>query len=404
MDFSLKRPLPTPRNRDSVLDWAHPPVNIAAPMRLLDRYLLRELLVPLAYCLGGFLVFWISFDLLGDLERFQAARLTPGDLVEYYLVLLPEIWVTVSPVALLLALLYALSHHARHNELTAIRAAGVSLWRACLPYFGVGAVFSGLIFVLNEVWVPVGQEQSERILRRHEPGAADSKRARWHRNVAFHNERHRRLWNIGLYDRDTGSLWNVNVDWELENGMRRRISARYGVYTNGAWVFYGVRQLFFSPLPEPRWETGETNQLELVELSETPSQINTELRFATLQGARAAKRASLSLREIREYQDLHPTLPEPARRRLESQFHARLAEPWTCLVVVLMAIPFGAPGARRNVFAGVAASIFLVFGFFFTRWLALALGMGGHLPPWLGAWLPHAIFGLAGFYLTWRAR
>ena len=35
-------------------------------MRLLDRYLLRELLVPLGYCLGGFLIFWISFDLDAD--------------------------------------------------------------------------------------------------------------------------------------------------------------------------------------------------------------------------------------------------------------------------------------------------------------------------------------------------
>lgn len=373
-------------------------------MRLLDRYLLRELLVPLAYCLGGFLVFWISFDLLGDLEKFQASRLTPRDLVEYYALMLPEVFVTISPVALLLALLYALSHHARHNELTAMRAAGVSLWRACRPYFGVGLAFSGMIFALNEIWVPRGQDLGERVLNRHEAGAEGSKRARWQRNVAFHNERHRRLWNIGLYDRDTGAMWNANVDWELENGMRRRITAQFGVHTNGAWMFYGVRQLFFTPWPEPQWETGETNQLELLELNETPSQINTELRFAALQGARAAKRARLSLREIREYRDLHPSLPPAARRKLETQFHGRLAEPWISLVVVLMAIPFGAPGGRRNVFAGVAASIFLVFGFFFTQWLSLALGMGGHLPAWVAAWLPHMVFGLSSLALVWRVR
>jgi len=39
-------------------------------MRLLDRYLLRELLLPLTYCLSGFLIFWLAFELvreLGDL-------------------------------------------------------------------------------------------------------------------------------------------------------------------------------------------------------------------------------------------------------------------------------------------------------------------------------------------------
>ena len=44
-------------------------------MRLLDRYLLRELLVPLAYCLGGFLVFYIAFDLIFEINRFQDAHL-----------------------------------------------------------------------------------------------------------------------------------------------------------------------------------------------------------------------------------------------------------------------------------------------------------------------------------------
>ncbi len=373
-------------------------------MRLLDRYLLRELAVPLAYCLAGFLVFWISFDLLGDLERFQTARLTPGDLAEYYLALLPEMLVTVSPVALLLALLYALTTHARHHELTAIRAAGVSPGRACLPHFAVGLAFAGGVFALNEIAVPRGQEWAGRILHRRETTAGEASSRRWQRNVAFHNERHRRLWNIGLYDRTTGAMWHVNVDWELENGIRRRIAARQGVFTNGVWVFYGVRQLFYTPLPAPQWETREDEQLELIELSETPSQINTELRFASLQGARAAKRARLSLREIREYQDLHPTLPEAAHRRLLTQFHARLAEPWINLVVVLLAIPFGAPSGRRNVFAGVAASLFIVLGFFFVQWFSLALGMGGHLPPPLAAWLPHLLFGTVGVIGIRRVR
>ena len=54
----------------------------------------------------------------------------------YYLVKIPEILVLVLPLALLLALLYALSNHNRHHELTAIRAAGVSLWRMAAPLFG----------------------------------------------------------------------------------------------------------------------------------------------------------------------------------------------------------------------------------------------------------------------------
>src|SRR2546429_2429016 len=103
-------------------------------MRLLDRYVLRELLIPLGFCLCFFLVFWISFDLFSELGNYQKNNLLIGDVAEYYLVKIPEFLVLVMPMALLLALLYTLTNHARYHELTAMRAAGVSLGRICLPY------------------------------------------------------------------------------------------------------------------------------------------------------------------------------------------------------------------------------------------------------------------------------
>ena len=48
----------------------------------------------------------------------------------------PDFLVTILPVVLLLALLYTLTNHARHNEITAMRAAGVSLWRVRALFHG----------------------------------------------------------------------------------------------------------------------------------------------------------------------------------------------------------------------------------------------------------------------------
>src|SRR3954464_14736975 len=84
-------------------------------MRLLDRYLLRELLVPLGYCLSGFLLLWVVQDLMNEMNNFQNANMRSGDVLEYYLVMMPEFLVLVLPMALLLALLYALTNHARHQ-------------------------------------------------------------------------------------------------------------------------------------------------------------------------------------------------------------------------------------------------------------------------------------------------
>ena len=87
----------------------------SATMRLLDRYLLRELLVPLGYCLGAFLMFWVAFDLFGELESLQEYKMRAGDVARYYLVRTPEFLVMVLPISLLLALLYTLTNHARHH-------------------------------------------------------------------------------------------------------------------------------------------------------------------------------------------------------------------------------------------------------------------------------------------------
>jgi lipopolysaccharide export system permease protein len=132
-------------------------------MRLLDRYLLRELCVPLIYCLAGFLIFWISFELFDDLEDFQSAHLPAVDVARYYMVKTPELLVTVLPVALLLALLFSLTNHGRHNEIIAMRAAGLSLIRISIPYLGVGLLLSGCLFYLNEALAPDSAQRAQAI-------------------------------------------------------------------------------------------------------------------------------------------------------------------------------------------------------------------------------------------------
>ena len=88
----------------------------------------------------------------------------------------------------------------------------------------------------------------------------------------------------------------------------------------------------------------------------------------------------------------------------DTQLHTRIAGYWTCLVVVLIALPFGAASGRRNAFVGVAASIFICFGYFVASRLGLALGTAGHLPPLLAGWLPNLIFAATGVWLTQRIR
>lgn len=92
------------------------------------------------------------------------------------------------------------------------------------------------------------------------------------------------------------------------------------------------------------------------------------------------------------------------RAWLETQLHARIAAPWTCLVVVLIAVPFAVPSGRQNLFYGVAGSIAIAFVFFVLQRVGFALGQNGRMVPWLAAWLPNLFFALTGLILTARAR
>jgi len=120
--------------------------------------------------------------------------------------------------------------------------------------------------------------------------------------------------------------------------------------------------------------------------------------------SRKARGVDLPVSEIFDYLRLHPKPTRVERNWIYTKLHGRLATPWTCLVVVLIALPFGAASGRRNVFAGVAGSIGICFVYFILQQLGLAFGVGGWLPPWLAGWLPNLVFGGLGVWLIARMR
>jgi lipopolysaccharide export LptBFGC system permease protein LptF len=162
-------------------------------------------------------------------------------------------------------------------------------------------------------------------------------------------------------------------------------------WENGGWTFHQVRD--YKPtegFPEAHPITPHQT-LELEEFDETPWQIEGELKIAPLFDMRAHKRWSVSLAEIDGYRRIHPNIAPEKKAILDAQYQSRLAEPLTCLIVVLIAIPFAAPSGRRNPGVGVVAGIIACLAFFMVQQFAMAVG--GQLSPHLAAWTPHALFG-----------
>jgi lipopolysaccharide export LptBFGC system permease protein LptF len=500
-------------------------------VRLLDRYLLRELMMPLGACLGGFFIFWTAFNLLGDLPEFQRQHLRPLDVCAHTLAGIPEQLNTVLPVGLLLGLLYTLTQLTRHHELTAMRAAGVSLFRVVLPYLGLGLACSIGLFVLNERLWPNGSERQDRILHRHDTPAQQTERL-WKKGLNYQGAAVR--WNIGAIQQETGELrnprvwqplpsdvrwvfstdrlrWNrsawrpvtnlleaigrtaadleplkrftsagdfpvlsanpadvlqwpaetlavdypytvvvtnagvrtnvvahTNVLWRTNlvvppasNGVVWRIraydpvlqelhgvrvtvpplpgssrvtSADAGDWKSGRWVLRQVTDVIYRGPKDSDPLNVQLAELAMPELDQSWEMLRSEMRVGQFNQKKVLRGAKLSMAEIENYRRLHPEIPGPMRAWLDTQYYARWAAPWTCLVVVLIAIPFGVPTGRRNVFYGVAGSLALAFCFFVLQQVGFALGQAGQAPAWMAAWLPNGVFGFTGIVLLCRVR
>ena len=374
-------------------------------MRLLDRYLLRELLIPLGYCLIGFLIFWAAFDLFSELNDLQEHKMRAGDIIQYYAVRTPEFLVTVLPIALLLSLLYTLTNLARSHEITAIRAAGISLWRLCLPFFGVGLIASGLLFVLNEYFVPDASDWADQIRNRRIAKSAGALPGNFVRNLGFTNARDGRTWQIGLYNVQTGEMTNPQVIYTLPDGSRKWLVADRALLIKGVWTFYQAREFrettnTLAPLVPDL----QTNLLPRPLFTETREQIQSEINISKGLSLRGKNKADIPVSQLLDYLRLHPRPSRSDQFWLHTKLEGRLAAPWTCLVVVLIAIPFGAATGRRNVFVGVGSTLLICFTYFVLQQFGLALGTGGHLPAWLAAWFPNIAFGAVGLFLAARFR
>lgn len=369
-------------------------------MRLLDRYLLRQLLGPLVACVVGFLLIWVAADLLGRMEDFQARQLPWTRVAAHYGWRLPEFLGLVLPMALLLSLLYALHRHNRWNEITAMRAVGWSLNRIALPYLAVGTCCAVLLWFLNETLAPDAGPKAEAALRSAETPAEDCTLVR---NFGFMNRRDQRSWHADVCDLLTGEMLGPQVEYTAPDGRRRWLFAAQAVHTNGQWHFLEARE-FERPAQGERFlvPVRSLPVLTLPEFGETPELLrNAHLVQGRLQ-RRFSRKLDLPVRTLREYARLNPGLSPEERAWLETHIQGRMALPVTCVVVVLVALPFGLLSGRRNVFFGVAGSVFVVFVYMVLQQLGLALGTGGHLPPWLAAWSPNLMFAGIGTVLILR--
>lgn len=191
----------------------------------------------------------------------------------------------------------------------------------------------------------------------------------------------------------------------LKDGSPVWFYASSAIRTNDTWVFFNAREYRSDPTtntaPVP---TLMEARLARPDLTETPEEIRSEVAINRRASLKRRHHAEIPLTDITTYLSLHPDVPPAMSSWLHTRLHARIAGPWKCLVVVLIALPFGAASGRRNIFAGVAGSILICFAYFALLEISQAAGTSGHLPAWLAGWLPNITFTMIAVWLINRVR
>jgi LPS export ABC transporter permease LptG len=358
-------------------------------MRLLDRYVIGNFLQVYLYCIAGFVSIWLIFDVSDNISNFIDNHIPLSLVARYYGSQLPQVFIILLPVSLLLSLLFTLGRMSRSNEVVSMLTAGVSLPRVLSPLIGMGLLTVAASMALNYSLAPHAELARKTFL-----AEAQAHPGRSIQGQVFRNRTDLRTWFVQNFRLGDNKFNNIQVlQQDAKDNIVMSYTATLAEYRpdTKTWDLDNVRAAVYDPAGNIMKEEFYPS-LKIEHWSETPFR----LRSANVQAE------SLSVPELREYLYFNGDFPATLLAPFRTHFQYRLALPWTCLVVVLMAAPLGIGYSRRGVLGSVAIAIVLVFlhGYLFTH-LFLALGEGDHIPAWIAAWAPNIAFMVVGLYLLY---
>ncbi|MFP4167058.1 MAG: LptF/LptG family permease [Opitutales bacterium] len=370
-------------------------------MNRIDRYVFKEWAVGFALTFGvvlGVLVLQNVYDSLPDLLEADAGI---RDILFFYAVALPTYVPTVLPIIFLVSLLFTLGNLHRNNEIVAMRACGRSLWQISRSLWAAGLVLSVVLLYLTASLVPRAVESSRTFLENLEYAALEKEAGRNEigmiRSLGFDNRKDRRLW---FMDRFSERAWvgeGVNVHTRNAEGREvRRISAQEAYFddTQGHWVFVDGREMVFDP------ETGDP--LQAMPFEEKTVEAYEEDPGLMLALHKEPK--ELSLFELREIIATAPPEENPVVHGYLVRYYGLFAAPFSCLVVVGLAVPFAVSGVRAGPMIGVSKCMVFFAMFYVLISLGSVLGGRDLIPAWLAAWLPNLVMLAVGLRFLWKAR
>src|SRR6266446_1395934 len=123
-------------------------------VRILSRYILRQHIPPLGYALAALTFAMLVNQVAKQFGNFVGKGLPWGVIFEVFALSIPFIVAMTLPMAVLVAVLYTFSHLAADNEVTAMKASGISVGRVLAPVLGGATLIAVVALIWNDQILP----------------------------------------------------------------------------------------------------------------------------------------------------------------------------------------------------------------------------------------------------------
>jgi lipopolysaccharide export system permease protein len=346
-------------------------------MKIISKYLLKEIVVNVLLITLALIAMFSFIDLIEELESLGKGNYGLGKVLLFVLMSAPGHVYDVMPVAVLVGCMMSLGQFARYSELIVLRVSGISIFNMAVLLLKIGLVFTLITFIIGELLTPLSEKTAQRMRIK----ATDSVVAQDFRS--------------GLWVKDGNSFVNVeevlpdatllNVHiYEFDQKFRLKTSntAHSAQFEEDFWHLKQVTRTSF-----------EKDTVHVKQLAEEKwrSLIRPELLNVLL--VMPEKMSAWNLYSYIQHLEIN----KQKTTRYEMALWAKMIYPLACLVMVILALPFGfiqqrATGASTKIFIGIMLGVvYQILNRVFVH-----LGLLNDWPPLFSAIMPTIIFLLAG--------
>ncbi len=373
-------------------------------MRILNRYIILDYLVIFLTALG-LITFVMTVGALVKAVDLMSRGISPLLIATFFFQNVPYILSFSMPVSTLFAALLLFGRLSMDNEISALKACGLSLWRLIAPLIVLSLFFSAICIYINCEIAPAAKYANKKLLR----SAGVEEPINLLEEGRFINDFPGLMIYIG---RKNGNIVKDVVAYELSNkgGIKRSVRAREGeLIPNNAdrtlmVNLYDVRM----EMPDAD-DPNDVSKTTYLTADSYPIKLdfNEMLKDKSVIPKRSHMKMVQLIDGIQNIERDFPVL-SPEQRRIEKtklviEANRRVSVAIGCFTFMLIGIPLGVKSHRKETSIGMVMSLGIVFAYYIFIVIAKALADYPDLHPNLILWLPMLGLQLLGIHLIRRS-